>query len=148
VNEGIAYNRFHTRAMCSPNQASLLTGRNHHRVGAGQIAGLDNDWDGYSGHIPRRSALMADVLKDYGYATGDGANGTTPPRWRPPRPARSRTGPGVWALSFLGRGGPLKVTMKVRAPCRSAYHCCLPSPRIASFTRLFRKDAVQVQRCN
>src|SRR5580658_10274767 len=27
VNEGIAYNRFHTTAMCSPTRASLLTGR-------------------------------------------------------------------------------------------------------------------------
>jgi arylsulfatase A-like enzyme len=70
VKEGIAYNRFHTTAMCSPTRASLLTGRNHHRVGAGQIAELANDWDGYSGHIPRSSALVADVLKDYGYATG------------------------------------------------------------------------------
>ena len=49
VNEGIAYNRFHTTAMCSPTRASLLTGRNHHRVGTGQIAELANDWDGYSG---------------------------------------------------------------------------------------------------
>ena len=49
VGEGIAYNRFHTTAMCSPTRASLLTGRNHHRVGAGQIAELANDWDGYSG---------------------------------------------------------------------------------------------------
>ena len=70
VKEGIAYNRFHTTAMCSPTRASLLTGRNHHRVGAGQIAELANDWDGYSGHIPKSSALVADVLKDYGYATG------------------------------------------------------------------------------
>jgi hypothetical protein len=66
---GIAYNRFHTTAMCSPTRASLLCGRNHHRVGAGQIAELANDWDGYSGHIPRSSALAADVLKDYGYST-------------------------------------------------------------------------------
>ena len=69
VQEGIAYNRFHTTAMCSPTRASLLTGRNHHRVGNGQIAELANDWDGYSGLIPRSSALVADVLKDYGYAT-------------------------------------------------------------------------------
>ena len=47
---GITYNRFHTTAMCSPTRASLLTGRNHHRVGNGQIAELANDWDGYSGH--------------------------------------------------------------------------------------------------
>jgi arylsulfatase A-like enzyme len=70
VREGIAYNRFHTTAMCSPTRASLLTGRNHHRVGSGQIAEFSNDWDGYSGRIPRTSALAADVLKNYGYATG------------------------------------------------------------------------------
>src|SRR5579864_5125349 len=69
VKEGVAYNRFHTTAMCSPTRASLLTGRNHHRVGNGQIAELANDWDGYSGTIPRSSALAAEVLKDYGYST-------------------------------------------------------------------------------
>ncbi|MGB3584100.1 MAG: arylsulfatase [Roseiarcus sp.] len=69
VKEGIAYNRFHTTAMCSPTRASLLTGRNHHRVGNGQIAEMANDWDGYSGKIPKSSALAPEVLKDYGYAT-------------------------------------------------------------------------------
>ncbi|NLF19583.1 MAG: sulfatase-like hydrolase/transferase, partial [Lentisphaerae bacterium] len=59
VGQGISDNRFHTTAMCSPTRASLLTGRNHHRVGNGQIAELANDWDGYSGHIPRSSALAA-----------------------------------------------------------------------------------------
>lgn len=68
-DEGIAYNRFHTTAMCSPTRASLLTGRNHHRIGNGQIAELANDWDGYSGHIPTSTALVAEVLTDYGYAT-------------------------------------------------------------------------------
>lgn len=66
---GIGYNRFHTTAMCSPTRASLLTGRNHHRVGAGQIAELANDWDGYSGHIPKSSATIAEVLRNYGYST-------------------------------------------------------------------------------
>ena len=56
--------------MCSPTRASLLTGRNHHRVGNGQIAELANDWDGYAGTIPKSSALAAEVLKDYGYSTG------------------------------------------------------------------------------
>ena len=42
-NQGIAYNRFHTTAMCSPTRAALLTGRNHQRVGAGQIAELANE---------------------------------------------------------------------------------------------------------
>ncbi|HXA33977.1 MAG TPA: arylsulfatase [Acidimicrobiales bacterium] len=69
MGEGISYNRFHTTAMCSPTRASLLTGRNHHRIGNGQIAELANDWDGYAGEIPKSSALAAEVLKDYGYAT-------------------------------------------------------------------------------
>ncbi len=67
-NEGIGFNRFHTTAMCSPTRASLMTGRNHHRIGNGQIAELANDWDGYAGEIPKSSALAAEVLKDYGYA--------------------------------------------------------------------------------
>jgi arylsulfatase A-like enzyme len=67
---GVGYNRFHTTAMCSPTRAALLTGRNHHRVGYGQIAELANDWDGYSGHIPKSSATVAEVLRNYGYATG------------------------------------------------------------------------------
>ncbi|ULE31812.1 arylsulfatase [Mycobacterium sp. IDR2000157661] len=68
-SEGLSYNRFHTTAMCSPTRASLLTGRNHHEIGNGQIAELANDWDGYAGKIPRSSATMAEVLKQYGYAT-------------------------------------------------------------------------------
>lgn len=70
AREGIVYNRFHTTAMCSPTRAALLTGRNHHAVGAGQIAELANDWDGYSGVQPKTSAMVAEVLKAYGYRTG------------------------------------------------------------------------------
>ena len=69
AKEGISYNRFHTTAMCSPTRAALLTGRNHHRVANGQIAELANDWDGYMGIIPKSSATVAEVLKDYGYNT-------------------------------------------------------------------------------
>ena len=37
AKQGICYNAFHTTAMCSPTRAALMTGRNHHRVGAGQV---------------------------------------------------------------------------------------------------------------
>lgn len=68
-NEGIAYNEFHTTAICSPTRASLLTGRNHTRVGNGTIAERAVDWDGYTGIIPKEAATVAEVLKDYGYST-------------------------------------------------------------------------------
>src|SRR4029078_6757113 len=66
---GIAYNRFHVTAMCSPTRAALLCGRNQHRVASGQTAERANDWDGYAGVIPKSCATVAEVLKDYGYAT-------------------------------------------------------------------------------
>jgi arylsulfatase len=64
---GINYNEFDTTAMYSPTQAALLTGRNHIRVGAGQIAELASDWDGYVGKIPKSTATLAKVLSYYGY---------------------------------------------------------------------------------
>lgn len=69
AKSGVSYNRFHSTAMCSPSRAALLTGRNHTRIGNGQIAELSNDFDGFSGVIPKSSATMAEVLKDYGYNT-------------------------------------------------------------------------------
>ena len=68
-NEGIAFNAFHTTAICSPTRASLLTGRNHTKVGNGTIAERAVDWDGYTGIIPKEAATVAEVLKNYGYAT-------------------------------------------------------------------------------
>lgn len=66
---GIAYNAFHTTSICSPTRASLLTGRNHHRVGNGVIAEMAADFDGYFGTIPKSSATLAEVLRHYGYKT-------------------------------------------------------------------------------
>src|SRR5882724_3302159 len=66
---GVSYNRFHTTAMCSPTRAALLTGRNHTRVGNGQISAIANDFDGFSGIIPKSAATVAEVLKNYGYNT-------------------------------------------------------------------------------
>jgi arylsulfatase A-like enzyme len=69
ASQGISYNTFHTTSICSPTRAALLTGRNHQRVGNGTIAERAVDWDGYTGVIPRTSATMAEVLRDYGYNT-------------------------------------------------------------------------------
>jgi arylsulfatase A-like enzyme len=69
ANEGVSYNTFHTTSICSPTRAALLTGRNHQRVGSGTIAERALDFDGYTGVIPKSSATMATVLRDYGYKT-------------------------------------------------------------------------------
>lgn len=69
AQSGIRYNAFHTTAVSSATRAALLTGRNHHRVGSGQIAEAANDWDGYSGVIPKSSATIPEVLRHYGYNT-------------------------------------------------------------------------------
>ena len=55
--------------MCSPTRGALLTGRNHTFIGNGQIAAIANDFDGFSGVIPKSSATVAEVLKNYGYNT-------------------------------------------------------------------------------
>lgn len=69
ANAGISYNRFHNAAMCSPTRAALLTGRNHHRVGFGQIAEVANNYDGYTGLWPATGASVAKVLGYYGYSS-------------------------------------------------------------------------------
>ena len=70
AEEGVKYNEFHTTAMCSPTRASLLTGRNHHHVGYGQISEFATDWDGYVGAIPRETATLPQILGAYGYTSG------------------------------------------------------------------------------
>jgi arylsulfatase A-like enzyme len=69
ADEGISYNTFHTTSICSPTRASLLTGRDHTRVGNGTIAERAVAWDGYTGVIPKNAATIAEVLKNYGYHT-------------------------------------------------------------------------------
>lgn len=67
---GLAYNRFHVTAVCSPTRAALLTGRNQHRVGFGSIAEYPGPFPGYSAVKPRSCAALPRILKDNGYVTG------------------------------------------------------------------------------
>jgi arylsulfatase A-like enzyme len=77
--EGLRYTRFHTTALCSPTRAALLTGRNHHSVGTGVITEAATGYDGYTGLIPRSAGTVAEVLRQYGYATSwFGKNHNTP----------------------------------------------------------------------
>jgi arylsulfatase len=66
---GLRYNDFHTTAICSASRASLLTGRNHHRVGYGNLADVAAGYPGYDAFIPRSAATIARILRDNGYST-------------------------------------------------------------------------------
>ncbi|MFN8766505.1 MAG: arylsulfatase [Pirellulaceae bacterium] len=67
---GLVYNRFHTTALCSPTRGALLAGRNHHSIATGVIIEMGTGYPGYTGIIPRSTALVSQMLRDNGYATG------------------------------------------------------------------------------
>lgn len=67
---GLKYNRFHTTALCSPTRAALLAGRNHHSCGTGVIIEMGTGYPGYTGVLPRSTALVSEMLRGNGYATG------------------------------------------------------------------------------
>jgi arylsulfatase A-like enzyme len=88
ASNGISYTRFHTTALCSPTRAALLTGRNHHSVGTGVIIEMGTGYPGYTGIIPKSTALVSETLKDNGYATAMFG------KWHnTPEPAISPAGP-------------------------------------------------------
>ncbi|BES69478.1 arylsulfatase [Marinobacter nanhaiticus D15-8W] len=79
AEEGVFYNRFHTTAVCSPTRAALLTGRNHHVAGTGNITEVATGYDGYTGIIPKDTATIAEILRQNGYITSwFGKNHNTP----------------------------------------------------------------------
>ena len=67
---GLRYNTFHTTALCSPTRAALLTGRNHHSTGTGVIIELGTGFPGYTGIVPQSTAMVPEILRANGYATG------------------------------------------------------------------------------
>ncbi|SFR86541.1 arylsulfatase [Microbacterium sp. cf046] len=67
---GLRYTAMHTAALCSPTRASLLTGRNHHRVGFGSVGELSGPFPGYSGVVPKDCAPFPKILQQNGYSTG------------------------------------------------------------------------------
>ena len=54
---GLRYTRFHVASLCSPSRSALLTGRNHHSVGMGNLPSDGTGFPGYDGSTPevRRS---------------------------------------------------------------------------------------------
>jgi arylsulfatase len=69
AKRGLVYSRFTATGICSPSRAALLTGRNHHSVGMGWLAGQDWGFPGYRGEIDRDAATLPEILKSQGFAT-------------------------------------------------------------------------------
>ncbi len=67
--EGTRFNNFHVTALCAPTRACLLTGRNAHAVGVGNIAEWGRDHPGYKGWIRQDAATLAEILHLEGYST-------------------------------------------------------------------------------
>ncbi|WP_166360325.1 arylsulfatase [Pseudomonas akapageensis] len=76
---GLRYTQFHSTALCSPTRAALITGRNHHSTGFGQIGELSTGFPGYDSVIGPENATIGEILKQNGYATSwFGKNHNTP----------------------------------------------------------------------
>lgn len=69
AGNGLRYNRFHTCALCAPTRQALMTGRNHHSVGMGNITEIATAAPGQSSIRANIKAPLAMTLKLNGYST-------------------------------------------------------------------------------
>lgn len=79
--EGIRFNRFHTTGICSPTRAALLTGRNQHEVGFGNLEDVAAGFPAYNAEWKQETASVARVLQLNGYSTAAFGKWHNTPRW-------------------------------------------------------------------
>ncbi len=79
---GLRYNNFHVNALCSPSRASLLSGRNSHQLGFGDVAESAAPFPGYNTLWPKTTASIAEVLKRNGYSTAAFGKWHNTPTWQ------------------------------------------------------------------
>jgi arylsulfatase A-like enzyme len=66
---GLQFTNFHVTPLCSPTRAALLTGRSQHKAGMRSVSNFRTGFPHMLGHVSTRTATMAEVLRDQGYAT-------------------------------------------------------------------------------
>ena len=64
---GLRYNNFHTTALCSPSRASLMAGRNPHKIGLGSHSLTAMGFPGYNALPPESAKSVAKVLQQNSY---------------------------------------------------------------------------------
>jgi len=78
---GIRYNDINAVAICSPTRAALLSGRNHHQVGFGNLEDIAAGFPGYNALWHPETASIAEMLKDNGYSTAAFGKWHNTPEW-------------------------------------------------------------------
>lgn len=74
AQEGLRYNHFDTKAICSATRAALLTGRNNQTVRIENITSLrkepdPNDYSSTKGELPLNVEFLPEALRQVGYRT-------------------------------------------------------------------------------
>ena len=73
AKQGVTFTDFHVSVSCSPTRSMLLSGTDNHIAGLGNmgemIASEQRGKPGYEGHLNKRVASLAEVLRDGGYHT-------------------------------------------------------------------------------
>lgn len=67
AENGLRYNNFHTTALCSPSRATLMAGRNPHKIGLGSHALTAMGFPGYNAIVPNSAKSVANYLEEEGY---------------------------------------------------------------------------------
>ena len=74
AHNGLRFNHFSTKAICSSTRAALLTGRNNQTIGMGDLASTrdvrdPSDTSTSRGEIPGNVEFIGEVLRKVGYST-------------------------------------------------------------------------------
>jgi len=67
ADNGLRYNNFHTTALCSPSRATIMAGRNHHRIGLGSHSLTAMGFPGYNAFPPESAKSVAKHLQKAGF---------------------------------------------------------------------------------
>ena len=66
ASNGLRFNNFHTTALCSPSRATIMAGRNHHRIGLGSHSLSAMGFPGYNAFPPESGKSVAKHLQKVG----------------------------------------------------------------------------------
>ena len=71
AKNGLSYSNFHSTPTCSPTRASLLTGRESHRVGVGLVTEYDfgSQVPPFRARITPKAATISEILRDKNVGT-------------------------------------------------------------------------------